>query len=482
MVYKRTGENKLKVSVDKPKITSLDLNNSNRSEFAKELMSEKSKDISPKFLDFKKDMQSFKLPNKNDVFYIKNTTSDIFKLAYVIDRGSYNDRDLKIALDYLNYLGTDKYTPEEFGEELYKNALNISVDMNSENVIIVLSGLDKSFENGVDILQNYLLNAKADSEIYKNYADDLITGKNEVKKNKNVTINGISNYIMYGAKNPFNDVPSSEDIKNMNPEELVKKIRDLFAYKHEVFYFGPREMNTLKTPLDNNLEVKSPKTEKAPDKYKEQNITGNKIYYADYDSIQNDIMILSKEGKFTLETLPYSMVYSTLYSEGLSSIPFQKLREGKALAYSAYSYIKSPDKRDNSFYLISYIGTQSDKTDDAISSFKGLLDNFVVTEGQFNEAKELILKNIENQRIIKDDVYQAYLGNKRLGLKDDPRKYVYSKVKSMTYQEFKTFFEQNISNQKYNMIIIGKKENILKSDLEKYGTLKELKLEEIFGY
>ena len=193
-------------------------------------------------------------------------------------------------------------------------------------------------------------------------------------------------------------------------------------------------------------------------------------------------MILSKEGKFTLETVPYSMVYSTLYSEGISSIPFQKLREGKALAYNAYSYMKSPDKKDNSFYLISYIGTQSDKTDDAVSSFMEILNNFVVTEDQFNEAKELILKNIENQRIIKDDIYQAYLGNKRLGLKDDPRKYVYNKLQNMTYEEFKTFFEKNISNQNYNMIIIGKKDNIQKSDLEKYGTLKELKLEEIFGY
>ena len=482
VVYKKTGENKLKVSVEKPKITPLDLNNTNRSEFAKELMNEKTKNISPKFLDFKKDMQSFKLPNKNDVYYIKNTTSDIFKLAYVIDRGSYNDRELKIALNYSDYLGTEKYTPEEFGEILYKNALNISVDMNSENVIIVLSGLDKSFEKGLEILQDYVLNIKADSEIYKNYTDDLITGKNEVKKNKNVAINGISNYIMYGSKNPFNDVPSNEEIKNMDPDELVKKIKDLFNYKHEVFYFGPRDISTLKLPLNNNLEVKNPKTEKAPDKYKEQKITENKIYYANYDSIQNDIMILSKEGKFTLEMLPYSMLYSTLYSEGLSSIPFQKLREGKALAYSAYSYIKSPDKRDNSFYLISYIGTQSDKTDDAISSFKGLLDEFIVTEDQFIKAKELILKNIENQRIIKDDIYQAYLGNRRLGLKDDPRKYVYNKVKSMTYGEFKAFFEENISNQKYNMIIIGKKENILKADLEKYGTLKELKLEEIFGY
>lgn len=482
VVYKRSGDNKLKAGVEKPKITSLKLNNNNRSEFAKELMNEKAPDISPKFLNYKKDMKSFKLNNKNDVFYIKNTTSDIFKLVYVIERGSFDDKELKIALDYLNYLGTNKYTPEEFGEELYKNALDINIDMNSDNVIIVLSGLDDSFEKGIDLLQDYMLNVKADKEIYDNYASDLITGKREMKKIKNVALNGISNYITYGEKNPFNTAPSDNEIRNMDPEKLTQKIKDLFKYKHEVFYYGERDINSIKKNLNNKLEVKNPIPGEKNDKFQEKDITSNKVYYANYDSIQNDIMILSKGGKFSLETLPYSMMFSTLYSEGLSSIPFQQLREGKALAYTAYSYMKSPNKKNNSYYLVSYIGTQHDKTNEAVSSFMELLDNYTVTEDQFNKSKELILKNIENQRIIKDDVYKSYLASKKLGLKDEPREYVYNKIKAMTYEEFKEFFENNVSNQKYNMIVIGRKENILKSDLEKYGVLKELTLEEIFGY
>ena len=111
-----------------------------------------------------------------------------------------------------------------------------------------------------------------------------------------------------------------------------------------------------------------------------------------------------------------------------------------------------------------------------------LLNNFVVTEDQFNQAKSQSLKNIENERIIEDDIYQSFLSNKKLGLNEDPRKYMYEKIKSITYKDFQNYFEKNIMNQKYDIVIIGEKENIEKTDLNKYGDLKELNLEEIFGY
>ena len=64
----------------------------------------------------------------------------------------------------------------------------------------------------------------------------------------------------------------------------------------------------------------------------------------------------------------------------------------------------------------------------------------------------------------------------------DPREYVYNKVKAMTYGDFKNYFQNNIVNKKYNIVIVGRKENILKTNIEKYGTVKELSLEELFGF
>ena len=66
-------------------------------------------------------------------------------------------------------------------------------------------------------------------------------------------------------------------------------------------------------------------------------------------------------------------------------------------------------------------------------------------------------------------------------MNEDPRKYIYEKVKSITYKDFQNYFENNVANQKYDIIIVGKKGNIQKTDLKKYGDLKEVKLEEIFG-
>ena len=62
-----------------------------------------------------------------------------------------------------------------------------------------------------------------------------------------------------------------------------------------------------------------------------------------------------------------------------------------------------------------YIGTQADKTKEAVETFMDLLNNFVVTEDQFNKAKDQTLKNIENERIIEDDIFQSFLVNRKLG-------------------------------------------------------------------
>ena len=52
----------------------------------------------------------------------------------------------------------------------------------------------------------------------------------------------------------------------------------------------------------------------------------------------------------------------------------------------------------------------------------------------------------------------------------------------MTYDDFKSFFNKHISNKKFDIVIIGKKENIDFEMLEEYGVIKELSIDEIFNY
>jgi hypothetical protein len=55
-------------------------------------------------------------------------------------------------------------------------------------------------------------------------------------------------------------------------------------------------------------------------------------------------------------------------------------------------------------------------------------------------------------------------------------------VKTMTLADIKAFQEKYIKNHFYNIMVLGDKNAIDLKTLEKYGTVKTLTLEEIFGY
>ena len=41
-------------------------------------------------------------------FYVKNTTNEIFSLSYILDMGNFSDKELALAINYLEYLGMQK--------------------------------------------------------------------------------------------------------------------------------------------------------------------------------------------------------------------------------------------------------------------------------------------------------------------------------------------------------------------------------------
>lgn len=456
IVYKKNGDNKLKTLVKKPKITPLEMKKE-KSAFAKNFLKEPINNSLPKFIDFEKELNNFKLKDNTEVFYMKNASTKTFKLMYTFNVGTYNDKYLKVALDYLEYLEIDKFSPTEFKSELNKNGLDISLNINTDKTTITLSGLSNSFEKGIDLLHKYIFNFKPNEKVYNNYISDLIFKNNERKKDKLEVIESVKNYCIFDNEK---SVFSNEELEKLKHEEIIKIIKSLFQNKQEIFYFGPSTIDVIKNNLNSFLDKK------------------NKIYFIDFDSIQNDILLISKGSTFDLDYYSYSMFYNSFYPE----IIFRKLREEKALAYKVNTYIEKPDYKEDSFLLISEITTQSDKTYDTVKSLVEFFKDFMITEDEFNEAKNNFIKALENERIIKDDIYYFYSEFKKLDITKDPREYTYNKIKNMSYKEFKTFFKTNITNQKYKIIIIGKKESIIKNQFNEFGEVEELYLEEIFGY
>ncbi len=70
-------------------------------------------DIQPQWINFDKDLTKSKAGSA-DLLYVQNKTNDLFNLYYRFDMGALNSKFLPLAAQYLDFLGTDKKSSEQF--------------------------------------------------------------------------------------------------------------------------------------------------------------------------------------------------------------------------------------------------------------------------------------------------------------------------------------------------------------------------------
>jgi len=484
VAYKRTGKDTNIVKLRKPPITPVELNRDTESVFIKNFKEIKTPQIQPVFLDFKKDIQHDKLKSGIEFSYIKNITNELFYLDYIIDMGKNHNKKLELAVKYLPYIGTTKYSPEDLRKEFFKLGLRMDVYTGDERSYVFINGLDKSYKKGVELLEHVLSECKPDKKAYNDFVDKILKERSDAKLEQwTILWSAMYSYGKYGKKSPFTDILSEQELRAINPEELTNILKELYTYKHHIFYYGPKELSDAKMLVNNVHNVPSElKPYPEPEKFTELSVDTPKVYFVHYDKVQASLLLISKDVLMDKTIFPYISMYNEFYGSGLSSIVFQEIRESRGLAYACYSSFSIPWKPGRAHYISAFIGAQPDKIDTALTTMLSLLNKMPAAQKQFDASKESIRKKIETDRITKGQIYWTYLSNKDKEIDYDYRKDTYEKVKTMTTSDLKQFFDEHIKGKKYNIFVLGNRENIDMKMLEKYGTVKELTLKEIFNY
>jgi len=217
-------------------------------------------------------------------------------------------------------------------------------------------------------------------------------------------------------------------------------------------------------------------------KFKPVTYSNNVVYFTNFDMVQAEINWRSGGKQFDLDAKPSIQAFNEYFGGGMSSVVFQEIRESRALAYSTFAFYSQASDKDNYDVLLAYVGTQADKFNDAVSAMNELLNNLPSNAESFEQAKQSILSGLEAERIIKGNVFFSYLEAKDLGINYDYRSMLYNRIQKMSFEDVKKFHEANIKGKKWAISVVGSKDKIKESDLKKYGELKVLTLEEIFGY
>jgi len=482
VVYKRQGKITDLVKVENPGITPIELNREKKSEFVKNFETMVSPDLKPEFVDYQASIKKSTLENNLELAYIPNELNDLAELNIIFDMGNDNDKELAIAINYLEFLGTDTMSPDQVNKEFYKLGINYGVRTRNDQTTIYLSGLRESLDKGLALLENLWSNARADQETYDKYVLKIAKDREDVKSNKGQILwNGLFNYGQFGENSRLRDIYSIAELKAMDPNELVKTIKNLKNYKHRIFYYGKDKSEAEQAIAAHHTIQKELKDypEKKEYPFKE---TGDNVYFVDYDMVQAEMLFLSKGDTFDSKKMAAADLFNTYFGSGLSSIVFQEIRESKSLAYSAFSRYNNASKAGDPNFTYAYIGTQANKLNQAVDAMMNLMNNMPEAEQNFEAAKESTLNQMAAERTNKTNIFWSYERLKKQGITENNQKEIYDNIQNMTLNDLKDFFTENIKGGKYDVMVVGNKKDLDVKALERLGKVQEIDVDYLFNF
>jgi predicted Zn-dependent peptidase len=481
-ILKRKGEKQNNAKIEKPQITPVETNADKQSAFVKMVSEMPNNAATPVFLDFNKDIQKSNL-GKAEVLYVANTDNSIFRLKYRYKIGSLNDLKQSLASQYIQFLGTDKMSAEEISKAFYKIACSFSINTGEEFTTVSIEGLQDNFEKAVALYENVIQNVKADEVALKALKARISKSRKDAKANKGAILQGLTSYAMFGAKNKFNNSLSNGELEALTSQELMDRIKNLNNYEQTVIYYGPTPLTALVGKLKTLHTVPATFTATSPLKeFKQTTQTQNQVLFTDYDMVQAETRWIRNTENYDTNKNTIVNVFNNYFGGGMGSLVFQTIRESKALAYSTFGYYIAPQKKEQEYYMLGYVGSQADKFKDATVAMNELLNQLPEVSGNLDLAKSQVKKDIQTERITQDNIITTYLANKQLGETSDVRKKLYTSVDNVTMQDLKAFHKSYLSEKPYTYAIVASEKKVSMEDMKKLGEVKKISLEELFGY
>ncbi len=482
VVNKKQGESTDIVKVENPGITPIDLNRDKKSPFLEAFNQLEAPAIEPKFIDYQTAIETSNLKNGLEFSFVENPQNDLAELYILFDMGKDHDKKLGLAVEYMEYLGTDTQSAAELKKEFYKLGINYGVYSGDDRSYISISGLRENIDEGLELLENLWTNAAPDKEAYEKLVLKIAKDREEGKANKgNIMWNGLMSYGQYGENSRLRDIYTIEELKAVDPAELVSIVKDLRNYRHRFFYYGKDAGEGVAALESKHVVPDDLKDYPAKKEYMPKEMDNN-VYFVDYDMVQAELLFLAKGETFDPQKMAVSSLFNTYFGSGLSSIVFQEIRESKSLAYSAFSAYSNAAKKEDPNYVYAYVGTQANKMSQAMDAMLDLMENMPEAVENFNAAKESTIKQLAADRINKTNIFWSYQRLKDRGLTEDNRDEMYEAIQNMTIDDLRNFFTDNIQGSKYDLMVIGNKDDVDIQAMKKFGKLQELDLDYLFNY
>ncbi len=476
-VIKRVKGKHSPPKIEKPTITPIEIDPSKASEFAVAIKAMPAKPLEPEWLEEGKHYTRVKLP-AGGMLAVKNDRNELFMVRYRFDMGSRDQKMLCFALDLMERSGTKDLTAEQLKTKLWRMGTTLSTSCGVDSVSLTISGIDRNLEQSVVLLDEWLRTARLEDEALRRLVENTISRRKDRVEEPRVVGRALSGYAMRGNESNFLLATSNKNLEKATTKKLAKLLAKLPNYRHRTTYYGPRDAATAAKIVPMGAKHKKVKARK-PIKYRKTK--GAEIFFVHKDVAQSQILFFMPKKPLKFEDRPDAELYNGYVGGGMGGLVFQEIREARGLAYSAFAGHRAGAKPKDQSGLFGYLGTQSDKTVEALATILELVRNIPMQPDRLVKAKQSSDARYRASRVDPRSVTGWVMAWDDLGLKGDPRSTYWKGVQKLDEAALAEFAGRFA---KGNVIIsiMGDSARIDMKALGKLGKVRKVKVEELFNY
>ena len=477
LVIRKKYGNPEKDDLQKPPYDKITPKDDVSSAYALALLSEAEKVALPKIVvDFENDARKTEIQPLVHLYTVDNPVNDVFNLTIEYPVGTIDYPALERVTSYLTLLGTETMGYDAHRAKLQALGGSMDVSANSRSFFVSVSGFDNRFEETLALVADLLQHPAGDKAKLSILKQGELTDRIMLKRDLTELDNALVEYLVYGDRSSY-----LWDKGKLDNETLLSVLKEVQGYECDVHYSGSLPDEQVASALKEILASDRERKEKPYYTARDIVLKGESqvFFIPKKKSPQTRIEALVLADKITdLPTRYTSTAAGSYFGGGMGSVLFQEIREFRSMAYSTNAYFLKQlyCVRDQSpAYLKAFVGTQGDKTIDAMT----VLDSLIRRLPQSEKRLEMTRKNMWSDRVTSYPTFRAIsreiATDLREGFTFDPAKEEYALLERLTMDDIYKLWNQQISGRPIVWAIVGDPDKIGLENLSKFGTVTQLK-------
>jgi predicted Zn-dependent peptidase len=463
-------------TLPKPNIEPLDPVKDAKTEYAEQFQKLPKGELKQTFNNFN-DVKISSLGENVTLHYTPNDKNDIFTLRLRYGVGEHEMPLLPFATSLMENAGIMGEKPMEgkdFDQKVAELGGSVSYGCSESYFTVAITGEDENLDKIMNLVTRQLLMPYLEQKQLDAIKGSVFFSRLSRQKRTAVQKSALMQYAMYGKESAYLDEVPFADIWQLGLPRVQSLVAQAREYALDVFYCGtlPEDQLVANLPLTEGM-----KPSKSPYIQDRQKYDKPTVLFLPNSNVQQADLYFYINGRpYDIASDVASDAFNQYMSGGFTGVIMNEIRVKRSMAYSAYGVDATPALQGKDCYFYGYVGTQSDKVNDAISVYLDILNDMPKDSTQLAALKASLKQAAQTAKPSMRGKATTFEHWQRLGYSDDPAKVNAEAIDNLTFNDIEKFYEENIKGKPITIILMGDPKKINLKEIEAKMGCKVTKL------